>query len=106
MFLHMQIQETQELYEVISSHVTKHSDAIFNHSWQFYLNSFLAFYQRVHTLIRGSNPTEYVYTNIPGSCKVLPHPHFGVSDLVSSANLFPADKKGQIICKNYLIVDR
>ncbi len=36
--------------------------------------------------------------------EVLPHPHFGLSDIVSSGNLLPADSKGQIIFENCLRV--
>ncbi len=35
------------------------------------------FHLHVQTLTRGHNIPDHVYTNIPGSYKVLPCPHFG-----------------------------
>ena len=65
----------QELYEVISIHMTKQPDGIFIVAGDFNqtdLRTVLPkFHQHVHIPTRGSNTLDRVYTNIPGSYKAL-----------------------------------
>ncbi len=85
----------QELYEVISSHMTKQPDGIFivtGYMNQTDLRTALPkFSPHVHTPTRGSNTLDHSYTNIPGSYNPPPlwtiKPHFPASP----AYLLPAD---------------
>ena len=77
----------QELYEVISIHMTEQPDGIFIVAGDFNQTDFRTvlskFHQHVHIPTRGINTLDHVYTNIPGSHKALPCSHFGLSDHIS-----------------------
>ncbi|XP_049340016.1 uncharacterized protein LOC125804732 [Astyanax mexicanus] len=83
----------QELYPVISKLQNSHPDGLFivagdfNHS---NLKALLpSFHQHVDFPTRGANLLNCVYTNIPGSYRAEPRPHYGYSDHIT-VMLIPA----------------